>query len=212
MKTAMVWGADGGIGQALVNNLIAAEWEVFAIGRHADRLSPAVTHCLEADVNSEFAVQNVALAVGYETTAVDLWVYAVGDITAVPVRDMGYGTWQRIMQANLGGAYLAAHHSLPLLAPDAHLFFLGAVSERLRLPGLSAYAAAKAGLEAFAETLRKEERRRKVTVVRPGAVATPLWEKVALKMPKDATDPEKVAGRIMQAYHEGHTGHLDLAH
>ena len=60
------------------------------------------------------------------------------------------------MTANLSGAYLATHHSLPLLAEDAHLVFLGAVSERLRLPGLSAYAAAKAGLEAFGEALGKE--------------------------------------------------------
>ena len=71
-------------------------------------------------------------------------------------------------------AFLATHFSMPLLAQNAHLVYLGAVSERLRLPGLSAYAAAKAGLEAYAEALKKEERKRRITVVRPGAVATPF--------------------------------------
>jgi NAD(P)-dependent dehydrogenase (short-subunit alcohol dehydrogenase family) len=118
--------------------------------------------------------------------------------------------WRRILDANLSGAFLAAHYSLPLLAGDAHLVFLGAVSERMRLPGLAAYAAAKAGLEALAETLRKEERRRRVTVVRPGAVETAIWEKVPFKMPHRALKPEDVAGRIVAAYDEGHSGVLDL--
>lgn len=66
----------------------------------------------------------------------------------------------RILDANLTGGYNTVHYSLPLLTPDAPLVFLGAVSGRMRLPGLSAYAAAKAGLEAFAEAQRKEERKR----------------------------------------------------
>jgi NAD(P)-dependent dehydrogenase (short-subunit alcohol dehydrogenase family) len=98
-----------------------------------------------------------------------------------------------------------------LLAEDAHLFYLGAISERLRLPGLGAYAAAKAGLEAFADTLRKEERRRKVTVVRPAAVATPLWEKVPMRLPAHAMTAKDLAERIIEAYRDGHKGTLDLA-
>ena len=111
---------------------------------------------------------------------------------------------------NLRGAYLTVHYSLPLLAPRAHLFFLGAVSERMRLPGLSAYAAAKAGLEGFAEALRKGQRKRRVTVVRPGAVDTPFWDKVPFKLTPHAPPPESVAERILAAYDERHKGPLDL--
>ena len=139
-----------------------------------------------------------------------LWIYAAGDIVSARVEAMVPEYWQRIIDANLTGAYLATHYSQPLVAADAHLFYLGAVSERLRLPGLSAYAAAKAGLEAFADALRKEQRGRRVTVVRPGAVATPFWDKVDMRLPKDAAPPNKVAKRILQAYEEGHSGTLDL--
>jgi short-subunit dehydrogenase len=96
------------------------------------------------------------------------------------------------------------------LSEDAHIVFIGAVSERLRLPGLSAYAASKAGLEAFATALSKEERRKRITVVRPAAVATALWDKVPLRLPADAPKPEKVAQKILEAYHAGHKGQLDL--
>jgi NAD(P)-dependent dehydrogenase (short-subunit alcohol dehydrogenase family) len=93
---------------------------------------------------------------------------------------------------------------------DGHVFILGAVSERLRLPGLTAYAAAKAGLEAMVVSLSKEERRKKITLVRPGAVATPLWDKVPFNQPEHSYSPEQVADRIWQAYLDEHQGNLDL--
>ena len=102
------------------------------------------------------------------------------------------------------------HYSLPLLTADAPLVFLGAVSERLRLPGLSAYVAAKAGLEAFAEVLRKEERKRRVILVRPGAVNTAFWQKVPFRMPANALSPEEVAERVVAAVENGREGTLDL--
>lgn len=102
------------------------------------------------------------------------------------------------------------HHSLPLLASDAHLVFLGAVSERLRLPGLAAYASAKAGLEAFVDVLRKEQRQRCVTIVRPKAVETPLWEKMPFSLPPGAANTDDVVKRVLQAYQEGHSGMLNL--
>jgi NAD(P)-dependent dehydrogenase (short-subunit alcohol dehydrogenase family) len=141
---------------------------------------------------------------------VDLWIYAAGDIASVKVEAMSPDDWARILTANLSGAYLAAHYSLPLLSEDAHMVFLGAVSERLHLPGLAAYASAKAGLEAFADVLRKEQRGRRVTIVRPKAVNTPLWEKVPFSMPHGALEPEEMAARILEAYDEGHKGVLDL--
>lgn len=210
MATAMVWGAAGGVGRALVDELLNREWTVVAVSRDEDALAARVACSLRADVADPFSVQRAVQAAAHEVDEVALWVYAAGDIVAAPVEEMTPAVWERILSANLTGAYQATHYSLPLLAADAHLIFIGAISERLRLPGLSAYAAAKAGLEAFAEALRKEQRRRRVTLVRPAAVATPLWDKVPLRLPKDAPPPSKVAGRILAAYDEGHSGVLDL--
>lgn len=210
MGTAMVWGANGGIGGALVTQLKNNGWTVAAVGRDEESLRDSAALSLQADVADAFSVQRAVQAAAFEMSEVNLWVYAVGDIAAAPVEDLDPATWTRILAANLTGAYLTARYSLPLLAMDAHLVFIGAISERLRLPGLSAYAASKAGLEAFAEALRKEQRRRRVTVVRPAAVATPLWDKVPLRLPKDAPPPAKVAARILAAHLEGHSGLLDL--
>lgn len=210
MKTAMIWGANGGIGQALVAQLIAADWTVIAVTRQPELLVGLSVHTIEADVTDDFSVQQAVMLAAREAEEINLWIYAVGDIATAKVADMAPGVWSRILTANLSGAYLVTHHSLPLLAPDAHLVYLGAIHERLRLPGLTAYAAAKAGLEAFAEALGKEERQRRVTLVRPGAVATPLWSKAGLKLPAIAISPETLAQRILEAHESGHKGILTL--
>lgn len=208
-RTAIVWGAAGAIGRALVNRLADEGWRVIAVTHGSETIDRAAL-CIEADAGNVFDVERAVVAASHQASEVDLFVYAAGDITAEPVAAMTPQTWRRILDANLTGAFNAAHLSLPLLAPAAPLVFIGAVSERMRLPGLSAYAAAKAGLEAFAEALRKEERKRKVMVVRPGAVATDFWDKVPFKMPASALSPDAVAESILAALVVGHQGALDL--
>ena len=144
-KTAIVWGAGGGIGRALVEQLGNDGWTVFGVVRHASDLEMEPAHVLEADVSDPRHVEAAVYAMALETERVDLSIYAVGDITSAKVAEMEPESWNRILAAILTGAYLTTHDSLPLLADDAQLVYVGAVSERLRLPGLSAYAAAKSG-------------------------------------------------------------------
>ena len=208
-KNAMIWGASGGIGRALVSALLADDWQVAALSRHGDGLDDATLY-VEADPGDDFSVQQAVLQVARELDEINLWIYSAGDISGGKVGEMAVETWRRILDANLTGAYIATHHSLPLLATEAHLFYLGAYSEKLQLPGLAAYAAAKAGLEAFGAALGKEERKHKVTIVRPPAVDTPLWEKMPLRLPKEALSPQRVAEQILAAYADGTKGQLDL--
>jgi 3-oxoacyl-[acyl-carrier protein] reductase len=209
-RVAMIWGAGGGIGRALVYRLREEGWRVLAVSRHTADLRDLVPDLFEADVADPESVAQAVDAAGRDVDQIDLWIYAAGDITAQKVSEALPEAWQRILDANLTGAYLAAHYSLPLLAADAHLVFLGAISERLRLPRLAAYAAAKAGLEALVEVLGKEERKRRVTLVRPAAVDTPLWDKVPFQRPPGALSPDQAAGHILAAYHNGHRGVLEF--
>ncbi|MEM7344959.1 MAG: SDR family NAD(P)-dependent oxidoreductase [Chloroflexota bacterium] len=210
MSTAMIWGANGGIGRALVKQLIAAGWTVLAVTHTPTNLDGLTPHVFDADAGAPYDVHVAISAASQVVDEINLWIYTAGDITQSKVNEMEIDTWQRIMDANLTGAFITTRYSLPLLAEDAHIFFVGAIHERLRLPRLSAYAAAKAGLEAFAETLRKEERKKRVTVVRPGAVATPFWEKTSMKLPTNALTADTVASGIISAYETKQKGNFDL--
>lgn len=209
-RNAMVWGAAGGIGRALVSKLREEEWHVLALGHGVGQLSDLTDKVFEADVSEASSVKQALSEASRSVESVDLWIYAAGDIAAAKVSDTSPDDWQRILDANLVGAYLTTHYSLPILAPDSHLFYLGAVSERLRLPRLSAYAAAKAGLEAFVQVVGKEERKRRVTLVRPEAVETALWDKVPFKVPPGALSPDEAANQIMDAYRDGQRGTLEF--
>lgn len=210
MRTAVVWGAAGGIGRAVVERLMADGWTVGAVSRDADALPSLTPYRYTADFSNAFSVQQAVTAMGQELGEIALFIYVAGDITSEPLVQMKPATWQRIMDANLTGAYLAAHYSLPLLTEDAALVFVGAISERLRLPGLTAYVAAKAGLEAMVEALRKEERRRRVILMRPASVNTDFWQKVPFRMPANALSPQVVAEKIMQAGLAANSGVIDV--
>lgn len=119
--------------------------------------------------------------------------------------------WNRVIGANLTGAFLATKYSLPLLAESARIICLGAISERLRLPGFSSYAAAEAGLEAFVAAFAKEERSKSILLVRPGAVATPFWSELPIHLPRNAMQPSQLGRSILDAAETGQTGVLDIA-
>lgn len=209
MKTALIWGAGGGIGQAIARQLAKENWFILAAGRNLEACSNLTEHTFDIDLNNTFSVESAITRISQVVNEVDLWVYAAGDIASLRVSEMSPLEWQRIIQANLSGAYLATHYSWPLLAEGAHLFYLGAISERMHLPGLAAYAAAKAGLEAFADVVRKESRR-KVTVLRPAAVDTPFWSKVPFRLPPHHQKADELAARLIQAYADGSQGQIDF--
>jgi NAD(P)-dependent dehydrogenase (short-subunit alcohol dehydrogenase family) len=210
MKNAVVWGSSGAIGQAIINQLNSEGWTTVGLTRERSKSSQVAKFEFEINFEDAQNLEETIYLISQEVDEINFWCYAGGDIKYEKVADMTPENWQRIVSANLNNVFSAVHYSLPLLAESAHIFILGAVSERLRLPGLAAYAASKAGLEAFAETLGKEERKKPVTLVRPGAVATPFWDKVPLNMPKEAASAEKVAAKIYEAFLSGHKGTLDL--
>jgi NAD(P)-dependent dehydrogenase (short-subunit alcohol dehydrogenase family) len=211
MDTILIWGAAGGIGRALVDVFRRENWRVLAVARDAGALTGLGIATYEADVTREDDVAAASLWAAREAGEAQLWVYAAGDILARPLAETSAGDWERIMAANLGGAQLAVRHSLPAIAKGGHLVFIGAYVERIMLPGLGAYAAAKAGLEAYTRVLTKELRDKRITLVRVGAVATPLWDKVPFNPPKQGTlPPEDVATAVLKAYGAGHKGVLDL--
>lgn len=211
MPNALIWGANGGIGRALVQQLKQGGWDVLAVARHSHRLRELGVESFDADVSREGDIAEAVMWAAREAGEINLWVYAVGDIIAKPATELTAAEWAATMAANVGGAQATVRHSLPLLAENAHLVFMGAYVDRIMLPKMSAYAAAKGALEAYTQTLAKELRGKRVTLVRAPAVATPFWEKLPFKMPTKGTiQPDDVAAAIVKANAEGHKGMLDL--
>lgn len=209
MRNVIVWGAAGGIGRAFVEAVADSSESVVAVARDATSLRTVTPYVVDADLTDPDAVARAMEAASSVAETFDLAVVAVGDIASARAVEMNMATWRRVIDNNLTTAFLTIQATTPHLAPGATLVIIGAVHERLRLPGLGAYAATKAAIEAYADAWRKEARRT-VVVVRPAAVDTSLWRKVPFALPRGAMSASDVASRTLAAVAAGHDGILDL--
>lgn len=98
---------------------------------------------------------------------------------AQPIHEMAEDDWRYVVETNLVGYLACARGALDRMqGRGGHLLFVSSISPIIKAPGESVYSATKAGVEAFAETLRKEiaDQDVKVTVIQPGSVDTDMQE------------------------------------
>jgi NAD(P)-dependent dehydrogenase (short-subunit alcohol dehydrogenase family) len=210
MHEALIWGASGGIGGALVRLLAEQSWKVYAAARHEHNVPAEAAAIFPFEAGDPYSVDAAALSVAQDSSGLDLVVYAAGGLVAQPLDSFDAAAWRAVIDANLNGAFLTAKASLPLLKEGGHLMLIGAYVDKIGLPRFSAYTAAKAGLASLATILQKEQRKLKVTLVRPPAVDTPFWANAPFKLPAGALTPEAVAQAVYERWQSGETGTLDL--
>lgn len=210
MPNALIWGASGGMGQALVKHLKAEGWQVFAAARKTENIPDEADSTYEFDANQDDSFQQVAFLIAQEGVKVDLAIYTAGSLAYEKLDAMDYGAWQSTMNSNLNGAFLATHHTLPLMPKGSHTVVIGVYTDHIRLPKMGAYAVAKAGLEELMHLLAKENRRHNFTLVRPGAVDTNFWEQVSFSKPDNIKSPETVAQAIVDFVRADNSGVLEL--
>ena len=100
---------------------------------------------------------------------------------AQPLHEMDEDEWRYVIETNLVGYMACARRAIERMEQSGggHLLFVSSISSTIKAPGESVYTATKAGIDAFAETLRKEiseDKNIKVTVIQPGSVGTDMQE------------------------------------
>lgn len=168
-KVALITGASDGIGYTSAKLFAREGAAVVAVARRQDRLAALVNDiekaggqaaCLAGDVRDEHCARNaVALAVE-RFGGLDIGFNNAGTMGALgSIPDITVDGWQETLDVNLTGAFLSARHQIPELLKrrGASLIFTSTfVGPRLGLPGMAAYAAAKAGLVGLMHVLAAE--------------------------------------------------------
>ena len=186
-RAALVTGATGGIGEAIVRRLAADGFRVFAGGRRRQRLERLAADvggvALPFDVTSETEVNGARKVVEGGTGGLALLVNAAGVFDLAPVADTGDAVLSRNLDANLKGAFNVTRAFLPamLAAGSGLVIQVGSVAGWRAFPGNGAYSASKYGLRGFHEVLLEEIRGTGVRacLLEPGAVDTPIWDPLA---------------------------------
>jgi 3-hydroxy acid dehydrogenase/malonic semialdehyde reductase len=186
-KRILVTGGTTGIGRATVAQLVRGGARVLTFGRHQPELDAALSEAdghgtvagLIADVSAKEGIDQVFAAVDETLGGIDMLVTCAA-LGAEPIHEMEEDDWRYVIETNLIGTLASARRAILRMAAqgEGHLLFVGSISTEIKADGESVYSATKAGIQAFAETLRKEvaEKNIKVSVIQPGSVSTPMQE------------------------------------
>jgi len=197
----VITGASTGIGAACARFLADHGFQVFAgvrdrqagevlaDGRTA-RLIPIQLDVTEEDSIRD-AVDLVTQHLG-ETGLAGL-INNAGIAVGSPLEVIPIDRLRRQFEVNVFGQIAVTQAFLPLLRKGhGRIINMGSIAGRATIPLMGPYSASKFALEALTDALRLELQPwgMQVSVIEPGAIATPIWEKSI----KAATDLEAIAG------------------
>jgi NAD(P)-dependent dehydrogenase (short-subunit alcohol dehydrogenase family) len=193
---AVVTGASRGLGQAIAGRLVADGAHVVLIARDAAPLAAAGESLraerprpdqqvmwLPLDVSHADDVQRMVEYVDAEFGRIDVLVCNAGVYGPKgAIEDVDWSEWVRAIEINLFGTVLCCRAVLPLMRRRhaGRIITLSGGGATQPLPRLSAYAASKAAVVRFTETLAEEVKHDGITVnaVAPGALNTRLLDEV----------------------------------
>lgn len=195
--TALVTGASSGIGRATAAALAGRGARVVALGRDVARLEGVGERQVVWDLAEPGAVAE-------EVGPVDVLVNNAGAGWAGPFAETP--DVERLVAVNLVAPILLTRALLPgmLERGRGHIVNVASIAGFVAPRDEAVYAATKAGLVAFSESLRYELRGSGVgvTLVAPGVVATPFFERRARPYARSWPRPisaERVADVIARA-------------
>jgi NAD(P)-dependent dehydrogenase (short-subunit alcohol dehydrogenase family) len=184
----LVTGASTGIGRATALHLAENGYRVFAgVRKQKDAdsleaeasgtLTPIMLDVAEAS-DIEAAEKKVRSEVGKEGLYALVNNAGIGDggpIEFVPIED-----FKRVIDVNLTGQVAMTQAFLPLIRrATGRVVFITSIGGKIATPFMSPYHASKFGLEAVADSLRREVKPWgiEVIVIEPGNIATEIWRK-----------------------------------
>ena len=169
-------GGNRGIGLAIAQAFAANGDNVAVTHRGSD--VPTGLFGVRCDVTSAEDVDTAFTAVEAEFGPVEVLVSNAGVTDDTLLMRMSEDSFQRVVDANLTGAYRVAKRATPgmLKARRGRMIFISSVVALVGSPGQANYAASKAGLIGLARSIARELGSRSITanVIAPGFVETDM--------------------------------------
>jgi NAD(P)-dependent dehydrogenase (short-subunit alcohol dehydrogenase family) len=183
---ALVTGAGGGLGRALVEELRREGWTVAPVGRDRERLQAAfgaTAPCIEADVSTpegaRAAVEQCRQQVGLPTAL----AHCAGTTLLAPLHRISSEQYRACLTANLDSAFFMLGAFVDALRearqPGAAVL-VSSVVARIGVANHEAIAAAKAGVEGLARSAAATyaPSRIRINAVAPGIMDTPAVARI----------------------------------
>jgi len=195
-QTAVVTGANSGIGQAVAMSLAKAGANVVVNYVVNPEAAQAVVDdiakiggkaiAVQADVSSEPQVEAMFAKAVETFGTVDICVPNAGLQRDAPIQDMTLAQWQKVMDVNLTGQFLCSRAAVReylrrgpregVSVALGKIVCISSVHEVIPWGGHVNYAASKGGVMLMMKSLAQELAPKKIRVnsVSPGAIRTPI--------------------------------------
>lgn len=200
-RTALITGANQGLGLAIARAYVEAGASVFMCARDIALLERArvevaalaspkqVVLARSADVSRQEDVGQLAAAALGAFPQLNILVNNAGVYGPIgPIEDVDWDTWVQAIAINLFGSIMVCRALLPHFKAQHYgkIVQLSGGGATNPLPRISAYAASKAAIVRFAETLAEEVRSDGIDVnsIAPGALNTRLLDEVLAAGPE----------------------------
>jgi len=215
-KVALVTGAAGALGTALVEQLMQQGWDCIALDRNRRGLEQLYDH-LAAEGETPLLVpldlagagpqhfDELAASLGEQFTRLDALVHAAAEFKSLtPLEHHPADDWMKTLQAGLTGPFLLSQALLPLMraTEGSTMVWVADDPEGRSKAYWGAYGVAQSGRAALASILAAECRRDgpEVLEVDPGAFYSPLRSKAwPAENPEDLPTADDAAGEVMAA-------------
>lgn len=209
-RTVVITGASTGIGEACALELDRLGFRVFAGVRseEAERKLQALASSrlvpLRIDVTDMATIAAAAKTIGETVGDAGIaglvnnaGVVVSGPLEFVPIDDL-----RQQLEVNVIGQVAVTQAMMPLLrAGHGRIVNIGSISGFLTAPYLGPYSVSKFALEAVTNALRLELRGSgiKVSILEPGNVKTPIWDKSIARAQEKAEHASPEAERLYRA-------------
>jgi NAD(P)-dependent dehydrogenase (short-subunit alcohol dehydrogenase family) len=177
---ALIVGASSGIGAALSTRL-AVDHHVSLLARRADRLEPlAGGHgtAYACDVADGASLTETIKAAVAANGKIDRFVYCAGRQLIKPLRAVTADDMAEVVNVNLIGALVsaAAFASSRNAHQESVFCVISSIAAQRPEPGILAYSAAKAGLDALVHGLARECAPKRAVAIAPGWLDTEMTQ------------------------------------
>lgn len=207
-QAVLVTGTSTGIGYAIAKDLSLAGLKVYAGVRTQkdwDRLQAEGCHPILLDVCNSQQIQEAKKKLEDENVELFGLVNNAGVALAGPVEGVPMQELRLQMDVNFFGLYEVTQTFLPLLRKSSgRIVNIGSIAGKVTPALFTPYSCSKFAVEAFSDGLRRELRDLgvKVSLIEPGSVKTPIWEK------SKATN-EKLLEKIPQEVQQVYSSQID---
>ena len=184
IRTALVTGGTGGMGRVIAAKLAADGFDVAVAYAGSVDLADATVKeiaghgrrgaAFAADIADEEAASALFDAVEDRFGRLNVVVHTAGINHPVPLIDLDLADFDAIHRINVRGTFVVDQQAARRVRDGGSIVNISSSMVRFAPPGLSAYAASKAAVDALTRILAKELRGRDITVnaVAPGPTAT----------------------------------------